>query len=412
MDLLVWEVGLGLGLIAAAALLATRVRFALVPFLVLTGMAVGPHAPRLGPIDLRFLASASVIDFLGRLGMLFLLFYLGLEFSVGRLLRSGRRVLTSGALYTAINLPLAAALAWVMGLGPRETLVVAGMMTISSSAIVAKMLVELKRTANPETELILGIMIFQDIFVAVYLALVSGVVLTGAADPGPVAVGAATAVGFLAAFVWLGRRLTARLDRWLNIPSDEVFLLVLVALLMLVAGLSEALHVAEAIGALLLGLVLAETRHRERIEHLVIPFRDLFGAFFFFSFGLHIDPRSLAGAAGAALAAVGLTLVGNVAAGLLAGRFAGMSPRAALNVGLTITPRGEFSIVMANLARAGDLAPLLQPFAALYVSVLTVVGPLLIKGSRSVYGWLRPALDRAWPATARPGRKTEMAKQP
>src|SRR5262245_28288628 len=195
----------------------------------------------------------------------------------------------------------------------------------------------------------------------------------------------------------VGRKATPWLNRVLDISSDEVFLLIIFASLLLVAGLSETIHVAEAIGALLVGLVLAETEHRQRIERLVIPFRDFFGALFFFHFGLTIDPYALGGAIWAAVGAAALTLVGNFAAGMLAGRCARLSPRASSNIGLTIVSRGEFSIIMANLGRDGGLLPLLQPFAALYVLILAILGPLLTMQSRFVFEqlnrifrWQRP----------------------
>lgn len=395
MEHLVLEVGLALGLIAAAALLSARLRFTVVPFLVLVGMAVGPHAPKLGIIDFRFIHSEPLIEFFGRIGVLFLLFYLGLEFSVGRLIKAGRSISRAGAIYMLINFPLAAGLGWVMGWPLQEVLVVAGMVTISSSAIVAKLLVELKRTANPETEMVLGIMMFQDVFVAIYLAVVSGWVLGGGASAGSLGAVVGAAVAFMVGFLLLGRRAVPWLNRVLNIQSDEVFLLVLFAGLLLVAGLSEAIHVAEAIGALLFGLVLAETEHRQRIEHLVLPFRDVFGAIFFFHFGLSIDPLGLGGAVWPALAAVLLTVLGNLATGLLIGPGAGLSRRSATALGLTLTSRGEFSIVLANLARNGGLLAVIQPFAALYVLTLALLGPLLTKEARWVYGWLGRALG--WP---------------
>ena len=189
----------------------------------------------------------------------------------------------------------------MMGWPLREMLVSAGITTISSSAIVAKVLVDLRRTANPETEMILGIIMFEDIFLAVYLTLVSGLVLGGAASYGQAAVSTITALGFMLVVLTLGRKATPWLNRALNIPSDEVFQLIVFAVLLLVAGFSETIHVAEAIGALLVGLVLAETEHLQRIEHLVIPFRDFFGAVFFFHFGLTIDPYALGGAVWPAL---------------------------------------------------------------------------------------------------------------
>jgi monovalent cation:H+ antiporter-2, CPA2 family len=385
MEHIVFEVGLALTLIAGAALLSARLRFSVVPFLILAGMVVGPHMPKLGIVDLRFIQSAPLIEFMGRLGILFLLFYLGLEFSLGRLIKAGRVIAVGGTIYIALNFGLGLGYPWFMGWPLREMLVAAGITTISSSAIVAKMLVDLRRTANPETEMILGIIMFEDIFLAVYLTLVSGLVLSGATSVGQAATSAVVALGFMLAILAVGRQSTPWLNRALDISSNEAFLLLIFATLLLVAGFSEAIHVAEAIGALLVGLVLAETEHRQRIEHLVIPFRDLFGALFFFHFGLTIDPYALSGAIWPALGAVALTLVGNFAAGMLAGRSARLSPRASANIGLTIVSRGEFSIIMANLGRDGGLLAILQPFAALYVLILAILGPLLTMRSRTVY---------------------------
>lgn len=382
---LIWELGLALTLISIFAWLSSRLRFSIVPFLILAGLIAGPHIPTLGPISFQFEESAPIIHFLGQIGVLFLLFYLGLEFSVGRLIRAGRSIAVGGTIYISINLTLALLFGWLMGWPLLEILVAAGIITISSSAIVAKVLVELKRTANPETDMILGIIMFEDVFLAVYLSIVSGLVLSGATSVGGIVTSAGIALGFMLAFLIIGRQAAPWLNRVLSIPSDEIFLLIVLAFLFLVAGFSETIHVAQAIGALLVGLVLAETRVQHRIERLIIPFRDLFGAFFFFSFGLSIDPLALGGAVWPALAAVLLTIVGNLVAGMIAGRSAGFSPKASTNIGLTIVSRGEFSIIMANLANAGGLLPILQPFAALYVLILAILGPLLTKESSRIY---------------------------
>ena len=379
------EVGVALILVAAVAGLSARIRFSLVPFLILAGLAVGPHVPITGIIDLQFEDSAPFIHFMGRLGVLFLLFYLGLEFSIGRLIKAGRSIVRGGTIYIGINLTLALLFGVAMGWPLPEILVAAGIITISSSAIVAKTLVDLKRTANPETDMILGIIMFEDVFLAVYLSIVSGLVLSGATSVSGVIVSAVVAFGFMLLFLAIGRQAVPWINRALNIPSDELFLLVIFAVLFFVAGFSETIHVAEAIGALLVGLVLAESEHRQRIEHLILPFRDFFGALFFFSFGLTIDPLALSGAIWPALAAVLLTIAGNFAAGMVAGRSAGFSTKASTNIGLTIVSRGEFSIIMANLALAGGLLPILQPFAALYVLILAILGPLLTRESQYFY---------------------------
>lgn len=401
MEHVIFEVGLALGLMALAGRLSSRLRISIVPFLILVGMAVGPHAPHWGLLDLRFIQSAPLIEFMGRLGVLFLLFYLGLEFSVGRLIKAGRSIAIGGSIYIAINFTLGLLFGWLMGWPLKEILVAAGITSISSSAIVAKVLVDLKRTANPETEMVLGIIMFEDVFLAVYLSVVSGLVLSGATSLGEVLQSGAVALGFMLLLLTIGRKAVPWLNRRLNITSDEVFLLVVFSALLLVSGFGETIHVAEAIGALLVGLVLAETDHRERIEHAIIPFRDFFGALFFFSFGLTIDPLALGGAVWPALAAVALTIIGNFVAGMLAGRSSGLSHRASSNIGLTIVSRGEFSIIVANLAKAGGLLPFLQPFAALYVLILAILGPVMTKESKHVYNALNKVFRWKQPTPAR-----------
>src|SRR5215470_17564838 len=385
MNHLVLEMGVALSLIALAAALSYWLRFSVVPFLVLTGMAVGPHAPKIGPFDFRFIESAPVIEFMGRAGVLFLLFYLGLEFSVSRLIRAGRSIALGGSIYIGINFAAGLGYAYLMGWPLKEMLIAAGITTISSSAIVAKVIFDLRRAANPETELILGIIMFEDVFLAFYLSIVSGVVLSGATSLGGVLTSAALSLAFILGVVFAGMKATPLLNNALRIPSNEVFLLAVFACLFLLAGFGETIHVAEAIGALLLGLVLSETEHNERIERMIVPFRDFFGALFFFGFGLTIDPFGLGGAVWQALGAVLITLIGNVTAGMLAGRSARLSTAASVNTGLTIVSRGEFSIIMANLAKEGGLLPVLQPFAALYVLILAVIGPLLTKESERIY---------------------------
>ncbi|MEK4543867.1 cation:proton antiporter [Bacillus sp. FSL R5-0585] len=388
MDTLIFEVGTALVLVAIAAVIAGKFKFSVIPFLIVLGMLVGPHAPTIGVIDFKFIESASVISFLGRMGVLFLLFYLGLEFSMKKLIKSGRSIAIGGTIYILINFSLGLLYGFIMGFPLLEILIIAGIITISSSAIVAKVLVDLRRTGNNETELILGIIMFEDIFLAVYLSVVSGLVLGDHASFLGALTSIGSALGYMLLFFIVARKATPLLNKLLNISSDEIFIIVVFASLFFIAGFSETIHVAEAIGALLLGLVFSETEHSDRIEHLVVPFRDFFGAIFFFSFGLSIDPFSLGGAIWLTLGAVLLTIIGNFVAGMIAGRQAGLSHKASTNIGLTIVSRGEFSIIMANIGIAGGLMSVLKPFSALYVLILSILGPLLTKESKNVYKFL------------------------
>ncbi len=395
MDHLILEVGLALALIAVAVAIAAKLRFSNVPFLIVIGMVVGPHAPRFSVFDFRFIESAELIAFMGRMGVLFLLFYLGLESNVTRLIQAGRSIFVGGTIYLAINFTAGLGYAYLVGFSPTEMLVIAGITTISSSAIVAKILFDYRRTANPETELILGITMYEDVFLAVYLSLLSGIVLSGATSVTGVLASAGLALGFIVGLILLGRWATPLLNRLLRISSNEVFVMVVFACLFLLAGLGETIHVAEAIGALLLGLILGETEHSARLERLVVPFRDFFGGIFFFSFGLTVDPFSLGGAVWLAIGAAALSLIGVAIAGQLAGRTAGHSGATSFTVGLTLLGRGEFSIIVAKLAQSGGLLPLIQPFAALYVLILATFAPILAKESDRIYGALTRLVSRS-----------------
>ncbi|MCA1171331.1 K(+)/H(+) antiporter subunit KhtU [Bacillus subtilis] len=403
MDHLVFEVGTALVLVAIASVIANKIKFSIIPFLIVLGMLVGPHAPKMGIIDLTFIQSSEIIEFFGRMGVLFLLFYLGLEFSVGKLIKSGKSIAVGGTIYILINFSLGLLYGFITGFSFLEVLILAGVITISSSAIVAKVLVDLKRTANPETELILGIIMFEDIFLAVYLSVVSGLVLGDATSVGSALLSILIAFGYMLLFFIAARKLPPLLNKLLDIRSNEVFIIVIFTALFFIAGFSETIHVAEAIGALLLGLVFSETEHSDRIEHLVVPFRDFFGAMFFFSFGLSIDPFSLGEAVWLALGAVILTILGNFIAGMVAGRRAGLSHKASSNIGLTIVSRGEFSIIVANLGIAGGLSATLKPFAALYVLILAILGPLVTKESKRIYRLLNKVFK--WKPEVQPAKK-------
>jgi monovalent cation:H+ antiporter-2, CPA2 family len=149
-----------------------------------------------------------------------------------------------------------------------------------------------------------------------------------------------------------------------------------VGLAILVAGVAANLGISEAIGAFLAGQVVSGTVVAQRVEHLVLPIRDLLAAIFFFAFGLSVDPAALGDVALPVAAAVVLTVIGNLVAGVVAARIQGFGPQEAANIGLSVLARGEFSLILASLAVVAGLDGRLGPFAAAYVLVLAVAGPL------------------------------------
>ena len=378
----IFNVGLAFVFITVASLLASRLKFSSIPLLILLGMLVGPHAPVFGTVSLELISNTESMELLSRLGVLLLLFYLGLEFSAGKLAESGKSMFKGGTVYVLLNILRGLGIGWLFFDSWTEAMIVAGITGVSSSAIITKLLVDLKRAANPETELILGIMVFEDVFVAVYLSILSGLLVPGGFNFGQVLLNVLVILSFILSIIVFGRRLGGYLSKLFKFRGNEAFSVIIFTLLLLMGVLAEKLHITEAIGALLLGLVLAETTHNHRILALITPMRDLFGAVFFFSFGMAIDYRSFHDVLVMSGIAILITVVGNIINGLIASWLAGYKKRRATNVAFTIMARGEFSIIIASLAASAGLSPDLPAFAALYVLALAFISPILARSTK------------------------------
>jgi CPA2 family monovalent cation:H+ antiporter-2 len=371
-------VALGGAFLAAGLLgrLGRRVGLPTIPFFMAAGIITGPHTPGLvlveEPADLEVFAAV---------GLIMLLFHLGLEFSLKDLTEGGRKLLAAGGVYLALNLGGGLTLGFALGWGSREALVIAGAVGISSSAIVTKLVVELRRLANRETRMILGIIVVEDVFLALYLALLQPIL--GGAESGTEAILLfVRALVFLAVLFVVARFGAHLVGRLISSADDEPLTVMFVGLAILVAGIAEEVGVSDAIGAFMVGLIIAETRAADRVERLVLPLRDAFASVFFFAFGLTIDPSDIGVVAIPVAVAVILTIVLNVVAGSIGARMHGFGPREAANASFTLVGRGEFSLILATLATAAGLDARIGPFVALYVLVLAVVGPLLASRSQ------------------------------
>ena len=369
------------GAFLAAGLLARlgrRVGLPTIPFFILAGILTGPHTP-----GLVLIQRPEELELFAAIGLILLLFHLGVEFSIEDLTKGGRPLLVAGFSYIALNAGGGLLFGLALGWGSREALVIAGAVGISSSAIVTKLLVELKRLANPETKLILGINVIQDVFLALYLAILQPVI-GGSEGFSDAAFLFFRAFAFLLTLALVARFASRWVGRLIHANDDELLTVLFVGLAVTVAGLAEEIGVSDAIGAFMIGLVVAETRLKDRVERLVLPLRDAFAAVFFFAFGLTIDPASVGVVALPVLVAVVLSLALNVLAGMLAARLYRFGPQSAANVGLTLLGRGEFSLILATLATAGGLDARIGPFIALYVLTLAIVGPLLASRSATL----------------------------
>jgi len=251
-----------------------------------------------------------------------------------------------------------------------------GSATLPPTAIVTKVLVENRRLGNPETRVILGIAVIEDIFLAFYLALLQPV-LGGADGPSDAAIGIATAFAFLLTLGVIARYGTTFVTRLIGTPDEEIVVVVFVGLAMIVAGIAEYLGVSDAIGAFMVGLILGASANANRLRELTHPLRDAFGAIFFFHFGLTIEPARVLNVISEVLIAVAMTMLLASAAGVAAARIHGFGRVEAGNIGYTVLTRGEFSLILASLAIAAGIDSRVGDLAAGYVLLLAVIGPML-----------------------------------
>jgi CPA2 family monovalent cation:H+ antiporter-2 len=362
------ELAITVAILGGLGLIAGRIGLSAIPAYLLAGLLLGPNEPT----ALSIIEPSEVTDFVAELGLIFLLFFLGLEFSLDRLARSGRHAGIGGVIDLVIN----AALGLVVGVAAFGfsfgALVVAAAVYVSSSAVIVKGLIDFRRLADDETDLILAILIFEDLV----LALVLGFVGAGGGEVSD------TLWALLKALLFV----TFSIAVLPRLPT-EFFLLFVVALVVGMAAIAEELGLSEAIGALMAGIVLAETSVRGEIEERFLSFRDLFAALFFFVFGLTIDIGALDTVGWLVALAVVLTLVGKLAAGYLGGIVGGFTRRQSLNVGATLVAHGEFTIILAQLAagnaalKAADRGEL-AAFAGIYVLATATIGIVLMKESK------------------------------
>jgi len=365
------ELGAAIAGLAILARLASRWGISAIPLYLLAGLAFGNGG--LAPLNL----STSFIHIGAEIGVVLLLFMLGLEYTGEELRENLRAGLGGGIADLALNFPPGLIAGLLLKWNLLAAVLLGGITYISSSGVIAKVLAELKRLNCPETPSILSILVIEDLAMAVFLPLV-GVLLTGE-GASKMALSVLIAIGVAGLVLVVAIRYGQPVSRLIAHESDEVVLLTTFGTALLVAGLAESFQVSAAIGAFLVGIAvsgpIAKQTHR-----LLAPLRDLFAALFFLFFGLQIDPATLPSALPFAIGLGMVTAATKVATGYWAAAPAATARRARLRAGMALVSRGEFSIVIAGLG--AGVEPGLGPLAAAYVLFLAVLGPILTRAIR------------------------------
>ena len=362
------SVAVGLAILAR---LASRIGLSAIPLYLLSGLAFGNGG--LIPLEL----SRSFIEMGAEMGVLLLLFLLGLEYTGEELRESLSHALPAGIADFALNFPPGLITGWLLGWPPLAAALLGGITYISSSGIAAKVLTDLKRLNHPETPTVFAVLMMEDLAMAVYLPLCAVLLIGGGAARVAVSVSVATISATLILLVAV--RYGRQISKFAAHESDEVILLTTFGSVLLVAGIAQRLQVSAAIGAFLAGIALSGPI-AEQSRRVLAPLRDLFAAMFFFFFGLQIAPATLPRALPLAIVLAAVTAATKILTGYWASRRAGVDRRGGIRAGTALVARGEFSIVLAGLGVG--LEPKLGPLAAAYVLTLAVAGPLLARASK------------------------------
>ncbi|MCD9022882.1 cation:proton antiporter [Cohnella silvisoli] len=329
----------------------------------------------LGTLTGSWLHDSHLLHTAGEIGIVLLFFLLGLEFSYDRFKTIARKVWPAGTLDLVLNLIVTAGICMAFGLDGVSSLVIGGVVFATSSTVTAKLMQSTKRMANAESEFMLGLLIFEDLaaplFVALLIGLVEGQALTPASlllVMGKVAILAAGAIG-------IGKFVFSKLhDFFERIFSEDYYIVLTVGLALTYGGLAVYLGLSEVLGALLAGMMLSEARKTEDIENKVLPVRDLLLPLFFVYFGTTVILGDHVPYVGLLIVLVLWSTAAKVITGYFGGKWYGLSKKASMRAGLSITTRGEFSVVIASLA-AGS-AKLL---ASLFILLSVVLGIVLFQ---------------------------------
>lgn len=369
---------------AVATILCRQLRQPVVFGYILAGFIIGPHTP-----PFALISSQAAIDTLAQLGVIFLMFALGMEFSLRKLRAVGATSFIAAPFAIVAMLWVGFQVGQSFGWSRMDSIFLGAIISMSSTTIVVKALESLGKTKERFAQLIYGVLIVEDILAIVLIALLSGFAKTGTLDGEKAGMTIVGLCSFLGGLLVVGLIAVPRLLNYLaRFKSNELLLVTVVGLCFGVSLLTLKLGYSVALGAFLIGAIVAEARQIAKIESLMHPVRDLFSAVFFVSIGLRIDPGLIAQYAVPILVIAVVVVAGQALSCALGCFIAGNDMRTSLRAGMGLAQIGEFSFILAALGQdLGSTSTFLYPIAVSVSAITTLCTPYLIRSSDGVVGW-------------------------
>jgi CPA2 family monovalent cation:H+ antiporter-2 len=364
---------------AVTTVLFHRLRQPVVFGYLLAGMIVGPHVP------LPLAADESIIRTLSELGVILLMFSLGLEFSVRRVAKLAATSGLGAFAETSLMFGLGFVAAGVLGLTPLERIFAGAMVAISSTTIIANVFAE-RGVRGRVRETVFGILIIEDLIAILLVATLTALAAGGGLSPSGLATTVVRLVMFLIGLVIVGLLVVPRTIRGvLEANRNEMTLLWSVGICFAAALLASAFGYSVALGAFIAGSLVSESGEGRKIEQLVQPLKDLFVAMFFVSAGMLIDPRVLVAHWPVVVTLTVVVITGKIVAVTLGAFLAGNGLRAAVFAGMSLAQIGEFSFIIAAIGTStGAIRDFLYPVAVAVSAITTLATPWLIRAAGPV----------------------------
>ncbi|WP_434660669.1 cation:proton antiporter [Paraburkholderia sp. A3BS-1L] len=343
---------------------------------IAAGVIIGPYTP-----PFQLIHDEQTIQTMGELGVVFLMFSLGLEFSLRKLFQVGATATVAALSEIVVMLWIGYQIGRVFGWAPMDSLFLGAILAISSTTIIVKALADLGVKRERFAQLVFGILIVEDILGIAMLVLLGGIAQTGELSPGIAFVTLGKLLLFMTVSLLAGILVVPRVLGYVaRVGSDEMLLVSVLGFCFGFCLLVVKLDYSIALGAFLIGAIMAESRHLPRIEHLVAPLRDAFSAIFFVTIGLMLNPLVLVDYAWP-IAVISFAVVfGKLVSCGLGTFLAGHDGRTAMRVGMTVSQIGEFSFIIASLGLTLKVTSgFLYPIVVTVSAITTLTTPYLIR---------------------------------
>ncbi|OPY32587.1 MAG: putative cation:proton antiport protein [Methanomassiliicoccales archaeon PtaU1.Bin124] len=386
---LLLELGAILLIAFVGSALAYRLKQSAILGYILVGILLGPfmYIEIGGYVYHGLVQDTQIVDALSQLGILLLIFFVGLEFSMEKIKRVKGPAVILSFIDVGINLFVGFLLAFGLGWPLVDSIFLAAVMAMSCSGVAMKTLIELNRMSKPETEYILGMVILEEFISMVFLAVVGGLVIK--INPDFTIVNLVVGmIAFFAFFAVLAAFVIPRTVTYLSkMKSDEMFVLFMLGIVFCSAAFADYCGVPKLIGAFFIGMVFAETKVMDRMEKKISPLRDAFVAIFFVSFGMMIDPPMFITMMPVVIVAVVLILLAEMVIMPFVAYLIGFNKGASVTIGASFSARGGESVMYASVGAqlpASTKGAELNPIAGAITFVMSALCPFFIKNSYKI----------------------------